>query len=89
MAASPLAARLGFGLDRGGRVKVASDLQVIGRSDIFALGDVALFLDENGQPLPDLSQGAKQEGEHLGRALARRVDTGEALRRQADRRGTG
>ncbi|WP_246671870.1 FAD-dependent oxidoreductase [Mesorhizobium sp. B2-3-10] len=89
VAASPLAARLGVGLDRGGRVKVASDLQVIGRSDVFALGDVALFLDENGQPLPDLSQGAKQEGEHLGRALARRVDTGEALRRQADRRGTG
>ncbi|MBZ9684303.1 MULTISPECIES: hypothetical protein [unclassified Mesorhizobium] len=43
-------------------MKVASDLQVIGRSDIFALGDVALFLDENGQPLPDLSQGRQAGG---------------------------
>ncbi|RVB53962.1 NAD(P)/FAD-dependent oxidoreductase [Mesorhizobium sp. M7A.F.Ca.CA.001.06.1.1] len=79
VAASPLAAQLGVGLDRGGRVKVGSDLQVMGRSDIFALGDVALFLDENGQPLPGLAQVAKQQGEHLGKALARRTDTGEDL----------
>ncbi|TPM30055.1 NAD(P)/FAD-dependent oxidoreductase [Mesorhizobium sp. B2-3-4] len=79
VAASPLAAKLGVGLDHGGRVKVGSDLQIIGLSDVFALGDVALFLDENGQPLPGLAQVAKQQGQHLGKALARRIDTGEEL----------
>ncbi|ESW68447.1 NAD(P)/FAD-dependent oxidoreductase [Mesorhizobium sp. M0615] len=79
VAASPLVAQLGVGLDRGGRVKVESDLQVVGHPDVFALGDVALVLDGNGQPLPGLAQVAKQQGEHLGMALARRIDTGDTL----------
>jgi NADH:ubiquinone reductase (H+-translocating) len=79
VAASPLAAQLGVELDRGGRVKVEADLQVVAHPDIFALGDIALFLDENGRPLPGLAQVAKQQGEHLGKALARRIDSGERL----------
>ncbi|MER8808138.1 hypothetical protein NKH87_18285 [Mesorhizobium australicum] len=60
-------------------MKVGSDLQVVGHPDIFALGDVALFNDESGQSLPGLAQVAKQQGEHLGKALARRIDTGDKL----------
>ncbi|ESY91913.1 hypothetical protein [Mesorhizobium sp. LNHC209A00] len=60
-------------------MKVGSDLQVVGHPDIFALGDVALFNDESGQSLPGLAQVAKQQGEHLGKALARRIDTGDNL----------
>lgn len=79
VSASPLGAQLGVELDRGGRVKVGPDLQLAGHTDIFALGDIALFTDEGGKPLPGLAQVAKQQGIHLGRALARRIRTGEPL----------
>jgi NADH dehydrogenase len=79
VSASPLAAQLGVELDRGGRVKVAPDHQVVGCPGIFALGDVALFIDESGNPLPGLAQVAKQQGIHLGRALANQIQNGEEL----------
>ena len=73
VAASPLAAQLGVDRDRGGRVKVGPDLEVVGCPDVFALGDIALFMDECGKPLPGLAQVAKQQGIHLGKALANRI----------------
>jgi NADH dehydrogenase len=66
--ASPVADWLGISADRAGRVAVRPDLTVEGFGDIYVLGDVAL-LDHDGQPLPALAQVAKQQGEHLGRAL--------------------
>ena len=54
-------------------------LAVRGQSDVFALGDVATFVDENGRPLPGLAQVAKQQGIHLGRSLAAHIRTGEPL----------
>lgn len=77
--ASSLPAELGVELDRGGRIRVEPDLQVTGCSDVFALGDIALFHDENGKPLPGLAQVAKQQGVHLGTGLAKRVKTGEPV----------
>ena len=79
VAASPLPAQLGVELDRGGRVKVQPNLQVTGCPDIFALGDIALFTDESGSPLPGLAQVAKQQGVHLGNALAKHIQTGAEL----------
>lgn len=79
VSASPLAAQLGVELDRGGRVKVMPDLQVIDRSGIFALGDIALFIDGNGNALPGLAQVAKQQGMHLGRTLVDHVRRGTDL----------
>lgn len=59
---------LGGTADRVGRIPVEADLSVVGQRSIFALGDVALFL-QDGQPLPALAQVAQQQGYHLGRAL--------------------
>jgi hypothetical protein len=67
--------QLGVELDRSGRVKVGADLEVIGCPNVFALGDITLCTDESGKPLPGLAQVAKQQGIHLGRALANRIRT--------------
>ncbi len=71
VAASPAAHWIGVSTDKAGRIAVAPDLSVVGLPDVFAIGDVALALDEHGNPLPGLAQVAKQEGIYLGRALAR------------------
>ena len=71
VAASPASNWIGAETDAAGRIRVAPDLSVPGMPEIFAIGDVALALDENGKPLPGLAQVAKQEGVYLGRALAR------------------
>jgi NADH:ubiquinone reductase (H+-translocating) len=73
VSASPLARMLGVPLDRAGRVAVNGDLSVQGLDGVYALGDIAITLDENGKPLPGLAQVAKQQGVYLGRALARRI----------------
>lgn len=78
VSASPLARDLGE-TDRAGRIAVAPTLQVRGHADVFALGDVAAFIGENGQPLPGLAQVARQQGMHLGRSLAAHVTSGEPL----------
>jgi len=57
--------------DRAGRIPVDSSMAVIGRQGIYALGDVALFI-QDGQPLPALAQVAQQQGKHLGRELRTR-----------------
>lgn len=79
VSASPLSAQLGVELDRGSRVLVGPGLEVVGSPNVFALGDIALFIDETGKPLPGLAQVAKQQGIHLGRALANRIRTGAEL----------
>jgi NADH:ubiquinone reductase (H+-translocating) len=73
VAASPAASWIGVETDKAGRIRVAPDLSVPGVPDIFVIGDVALALDEHGNPLPGLAQVAKQEGVYLGQALARRL----------------
>jgi NADH dehydrogenase len=66
--AAPGAAWLGLTPDRLGRIAVAPDLSVPGCDRVYALGDLAL-LEQDGAPLPALAQVAKQQGEHLGKAL--------------------
>jgi NADH dehydrogenase len=66
--AAPAAAWLGLTPDRLGRIPVSPDLSVPGCERVYALGDLAL-LEQDGAPLPALAQVAKQQGEHLGRAL--------------------
>lgn len=76
VAASPLAGDLRVDRDRGGRVAVDGNLEVIGCPGVYALGDVALCRGEDGQPLPGLAQVAKQQGIHLGRVLVGRLRGG-------------
>jgi NADH dehydrogenase len=74
--ASPAGALLGVPTDKHGRVKVARDLSVPGSRGVYALGDVALAVGADGKPLPGLAQVAKQQGHYLGRALARKIQSG-------------
>ncbi len=67
--ASPAAGWLGVEGKAGGRIPVDPDLKVTGFDDIYAIGDTALGLSEDGKPLPALAQVAKQQGQHLGRGL--------------------
>jgi len=77
--ASPAGKWLGVETDRAGRIKVAADLSVIGLEGVYALGDTALATGEDGKPLPGLAQVAKQQGHHLGTALAANVARGTAM----------
>ena len=54
--------------DRAGRIQVDAHMRVAGYEDIYALGDVAVFM-QDGAPLPALAQVAQQQGRHLGREL--------------------
>lgn len=62
---------LGATDDSIGRIKVETNLGVLGHQDIYALGDVAAFV-QDGRQLPALAQVAQQQGRHLGRELRRR-----------------
>jgi NADH dehydrogenase len=62
--AQSLAATLGVPQGRGGRLTVESDLSIPGRSNAFAIGDVADIDDGKGGRLPQLAQVAIQSGRH-------------------------
>jgi len=79
VAASPAGRWLGVETDRAGRIPVAPDLSVPGLDGVYALGDTALVAGPDGRPLPGLAQVAKQQGRHLGRALAAGLRDGTAL----------
>ena len=70
---SPLAKQLGAPLDRVGRVQVAPDLRVPGHPEIFAIGDMAYAVSEDGTPLPGLAPVAKQQGAYVARAILREL----------------
>ena len=69
---TPAAAWLGAPTDRAGRVRVAPDLTVPGRPELFAIGDVA-SLDQDGRALPGVAQVALQQGRHVARVIAARL----------------
>jgi NADH dehydrogenase len=70
VAATPLTKKLGVELDRAGRVKVNPDLSVPGRPEVFAIGDMALVLGEDGKPVPGVSPAAMQ----MARLVARIIE---------------
>jgi NADH dehydrogenase len=74
--ASPLGKVLGATTDKSGRIEASRDLSISGYENIYALGDVAQVNAPDGKPLPGLAQVAKQQGQYLGRALAKRIATG-------------
>ena len=60
--ASPLGRMLAVPLDRNGRVLVQSDLTVPGHPEVYVIGDLAAFVDQNGTTLPGLAPVAIQQG---------------------------
>jgi len=69
VSASPLTRKLGVELDRAGRVKVAPDLSLPGHPEVFAIGDMALVLDDEARPVPGVSPAAMQMAKHVARII--------------------
>ena len=70
VAASPVARTLaeaaGAEVDRAGRIVVAADLTVAGRTEVFAFGDMAAV---EGANLPGLAPVAMQQGRHVAGSI--------------------
>src|ERR1700739_304361 len=62
--AADLASTLGVARGHGGRIDVQPDLCVPGYPNVYALGDFANVVDENGKALPQLGSVAQQAGRH-------------------------
>ncbi len=69
VAANPLTKKLGVELDRAGRVRVNPDLSLPGHPEVFAIGDLALVLDQQGRPVPGVSPAAMQMARHAARII--------------------
>ena len=59
--------------DRVGRLKVEPDLTVPGQREIFAIGDAAVVLRPDGQPVPGIAPAAKQEGVYVADVIRARL----------------
>jgi NADH dehydrogenase len=77
VSAVPLTRKLGVELDRTDRVKVNPDLSVPGHPEVFAIGDMALALGEDGKPVPGLSPAAMQMARHVARIIENELEHGE------------
>jgi NADH:quinone reductase (non-electrogenic) len=65
---------IGLDLEKGNRIAVDEELCVAGHPEVYAVGDIAAITDaKTGQVLPQLGSVALQSGEHVGKAIARRV----------------
>ena len=69
VAATSLTSQLGVPLDRAGRVIVNPDLSLPGHPEVFAIGDMALVLEDNGKPVPGVSPAAIQMAQHTARII--------------------
>lgn len=72
VAPSPAGKWLTVETDRAGRVKVQPDCSVPGHSEIFVVGDTAVF-QQDGKPLPGVAQVAMQQGRYVGHLIDRRL----------------
>ena len=59
--------------DKAGRVKVDKDFAVPKHENIFVIGDMAYYEDEQGNMLPGLAPVAMQEGKYVADIINRRV----------------
>lgn len=81
--ASPLTQKIGVELDRGGRVKVNPDLSLPGHPEVFAIGDLAAVIQEEGKPVPGVSPAAMQMGKHAARIIEAEINSGATTPRPA------
>lgn len=68
-----LAARTGAEIDRGGRISVANDCSIPGHANIFVIGDLCNFKDEDGKLLPGVAPTAMQQGRYVARLIQARL----------------
>ena len=76
VAASPLGRKLGPGVktDRAGRVHVGGDLALPDHRNVFVVGDLAIYPDKDGNPVPGVAPAAIQMGKFVGKAIARDLE---------------
>jgi NADH:ubiquinone reductase (H+-translocating) len=74
-----LAATLDVGKSRSGRIEVDAGLRVKGLEGVYAIGDVASFVQDERE-VPMLSAPAMQEGRHVAKNILRDLE-GERLRK--------
>jgi NADH dehydrogenase len=67
--ATPLGASLGVPVDAQGRVKIEPDCSLPEHPEAFAIGDMAVLLDESGAPLPGTSPVAMQQARHVANLI--------------------
>ncbi|HEX2027645.1 MAG TPA: NAD(P)/FAD-dependent oxidoreductase [Nitriliruptorales bacterium] len=70
--AQTLADRVGLEQTDGGRIVVGHDLSVPGRSNVYAVGDIAGATDPQGELYPQLAPVAQQQARHVVRQIALR-----------------
>ncbi|MDP9238004.1 MAG: NAD(P)/FAD-dependent oxidoreductase [Chloroflexota bacterium] len=85
---APLAAAMGFEVTPDGRIPVGSTLQLDSRSDVYAIGDIALLEGPDSRPYPMLAQVALQQGDLAARNILRAVRGELPLRFRYRDRGT-
>jgi NADH dehydrogenase len=68
--------KLGVELDRAGRVKVNPDLSLPGHPKVFAIGDMALVIGDDGKPVPGVSPAAMQMGRHVAGIIENEIRFG-------------
>ena len=73
VSAVPLTQKLGVELDKTGRVKVNPDLSLPGYPEVFAIGDMALVIGADGQPVPGVSPAAMQMGRYAARLIREEI----------------
>jgi len=78
--AHTLARRTNAETDRGGRIKVNSDLTIPNYPDVYVVGDLALASGPDGKVLPGLAQVAMQGGTYAAKAIVRKVEGRTPLR---------
>ena len=75
--ASPLAKVIadstGSPTDRAGRLQVRPDCSLEDCDNIFAIGDIACYLDQHNNPLPGMAPVAIQQGEFVAKLIRRRL----------------
>jgi NADH dehydrogenase len=76
VSANPLTQKLGVELDHTGRVRVNPDLSLPAHHEVFAIGDLALVLDEHGQPVPGISPAAMQMARHVAHVVENELNNG-------------
>ena len=72
VAASPIPTMLGTKTDRAGRALVDPFLRIVEAPGVFVVGDAA-SVTQNEHPVPGVAQAAIQEGQYVGRLIAKEL----------------
>lgn len=70
-----LAQQSGVELDRMGRVSVNEDFSLPGFNNVYILGDIAAYKNEEGNLLPGIAPVAKQEGDYVAQIIIAKLNS--------------